>query len=154
MSVLNWHVNSSSNFCISLHCHDKELPCNFHHFPLSWKITTLYFFISNILYFGQKLIIKVKIFGTFYFFSQNSSSSLCQFWNNKSVSLQIFCNSSVLFHYTFSSNIILVKSSPFKCTFFRLSSARVKFHQNPYVNFETTSQLLFKFFIILHCHCT
>ena len=32
------------------------------------------------------------------------------------------------------------------------SSARVKIRQIPHVNFELTSQFLFKFCIILHCH--
>ena len=45
-----------------------------------------------------------------------------------------------------------VKSSPLKCIFLRLSSSRVKIHQIPYVNFEATSQFLFRFFIILQCH--
>ena len=36
--------------------------------------------------------------------------------------------------------------------FLRFSSARVKICQIPHVNFELTSQFLFKFCIILHCH--
>ena len=43
---------------------------------------------------------------------------------------------------------ILVKSSPLKCKFLGLSSARVKILQIPYVNFQTASQFLFRFFII------
>ena len=61
-----------------------------HHFSMSWKITPLYFFSSNNIYFGQE--------------DQNLSNSLCQFWNNKFippnfVSLFSFTkdNSSVLF---------------------------------------------------------
>ena len=46
----------------------------------------------------------------------------------------------------------LVKSSPWKCKFLRLLSSGVKIHQIPYVNFEMTSQFLFRFFIILQCH--
>ena len=45
----------------------------------------------------------------------------------------------------------LLKRSPLKCKILRFSSARVK---TPHVNFELTSQFLFKFCIILHCHDT
>ena len=51
-------------------------------------------------------------------------------------------NSSVLFY--------LKQKKSIKVQIFRLSSARIKIHQILYVNFETTSQLLFKFCIILH----
>ena len=39
-----------------------------------------------------------------------------------------------------------------KFTFLRFSSARVKICQMPHVNFQLTSQFLFKFGIILYCH--
>ena len=86
------------------------------------------------------------------FFSQWTKS----FRKHKPVSFK-FCinfsaikhNSSILFLaqtlYTF------VKSSLLKCKFFGLS-ARVKICQIPCGNFEQTSQFLFKFCIILHCH--
>ena len=50
---------------------------------VSWKITPLYFFSSNNIYFAQKEPIKVKIFETFEYSGQNLSNSLCQFWNDK-----------------------------------------------------------------------
>ena len=59
-----------------------------------WKITPLYFFRSNILYFGQKKPIKVQTFEAFDCSGQNSSNS-CQFWNNKSVPLQTLHHSSL-----------------------------------------------------------
>ena len=68
--------------------------------PVSRKITPLYFFSSNIIYFDQKQLMKVQIFETFECSSQNSSNSLCQFWNDKSISLQIFYHSSVSLHIT------------------------------------------------------
>ena len=37
-----------------------------HHSSESWKITSLYFFSSNNIYFAQKEPIKMKIFGTFF----------------------------------------------------------------------------------------
>ena len=42
--------------------------------------------------------------------------------------------------------------SQLKHKFFRLSSARVKICEVSHVNFKTTSQFLFNFCIILHCH--
>ena len=61
-----------------------------HHTLVSWNITPLYLFSSKVIYFGLKQPIKVPIFETFKFSSQNASNFLCQFWNNKSVPLQIF----------------------------------------------------------------
>ena len=48
----------------------------------------------------------------------------------------------------------MVKSSPLKCKFSRFSSAQLKIYQITHVNFELTSQFLFKFCIILHSHDT
>ena len=61
-------------------------------------------------------------------------------------------NSSIL--YLAQTLYTLVKGSPLKCKFLRFSSAQVKIHQIPHVNFKLTSQFLFKFCIILHCHDT
>ena len=36
-----------------------------HQSSLSWKVTPLYFFISNIIYVGQKECMKIEIFETF-----------------------------------------------------------------------------------------
>ena len=58
-------------------------------YSISWKITPLYFFSSNNIYFAQKELIKVKICETFECSRQSFSNSLCQFWNNKSILLQI-----------------------------------------------------------------
>ena len=75
-----------------------------------WKIIPLYFFSSNNIYFAQKEPIKVKIFETFECSGQNLSNSLCQFWSDKSIPLQIFYPSSVSWKitplYFFSSNNI------------------------------------------------
>ena len=67
-----------------------------HHSSMSWKITPLYFFSSNNIYFAQKEPIKMTIFETFECSGQILSNSLCQFWNNKSIPLQILYPSSVL----------------------------------------------------------
>ena len=72
---------------------------------------------------------------------------LCQFWNDKSLPLQILYPSSFSWKitclYFFSSNnIYFSQKEPIKM---RLWSARVKFCQIPYANFETTSRFLSKF---------
>ena len=61
-------------------------------------------------------------------------------------------NSSIIF--LAQTLYTLVNSNLLKCKFLRFSSARVKICQMPHVNFELTSQFLFKFGIILHCHDT
>ena len=80
-----------------------------HHSLVSWKMTPLYLFWSNITYFSRKEPIKVYIFETFESLDKNSPNS-CQFWNNKSVFLQILHESSVSWDetplYFFSWNFI------------------------------------------------
>ena len=82
------------------------------------------------------------------------------FSNRKSVFLQNFYISLVSWKitplYFCSSNNIytLVTRSQLKQKFFRLSSARVKICGVLHVNFKTTSQFLFNFCIIFHCHDT
>ena len=65
-----------------------------HHSSVSWKITPLYFFRSNVIYFARKGPVKVQILETFECSDQNSPNS-CQFWNNKLVFVQILHQSSV-----------------------------------------------------------
>ena len=60
------------------------------------KITPLYIFSSNNIYFAQKEPVKVNIFETFRCSGQNLSNSLSQSWNNKLIPLQILYLSSVL----------------------------------------------------------
>ena len=63
---------------------------------------------SNKIYFAQKEPIKMKMFETFKCWGQISSNFLCQFWNDKSIPLQILYLSSVswkiILLYIFSSN--------------------------------------------------
>ena len=56
---------------------------------VSWKIVPLYFFSSKIIYFAQKKPSKMKIFEAFKCSGQILSNSLCQFWNDESIPLQI-----------------------------------------------------------------
>ena len=98
---------------------------------------------------------------------QSLSNFLCQFWNGKSIPLQILYPSSVSWNmtplyflaqtmYTYIYIYIyiytLFKRNPLKWKFFGLSSARVKICQIPHVSFEMTSQFLFKFCVVLHCN--
>ena len=78
----------SNSLCQFLN--DKLIPLQIL-YPSSvlWKISLLYFFSSNNIYFAQKETIKVKIFETFECSGLNLSNSLCQFWNDKSIPPQI-----------------------------------------------------------------
>ena len=138
---------------------DKSIPLQIL-YPSSvlWKITPLYFFGSNKIYFAQKEPFKVTLFGTLKGSGQNLSNALCQFWNDKSIPFQIFYPSSVLWKitllYFFSSNNIYFAQKEYikMKILMRLSSARVKIRQIPHVNFKMTSQFLFRFCVVVHCH--
>ena len=69
--------------------------------------------------------------------------------------ISLHCHKRKL-HCTFVAQAVytLVTRRQLKQNFFSLSSARVKICEVPYVNFKTTSQFLFNFRIILHCHDT
>ena len=90
---------------------------------VSGRITPLYFFSSNSIYFAHKKPIKVKIFETFECSGQNLSNSLCQFWNDKSIPLQILYPSSVSWKITplyffSSSNIYFAQKEHIKMKIF------------------------------------
>ena len=126
LSILNWHVNSFSNSASFFIVVTHNSPVNFKLHLLLWIK-------------GRN---KNPNFKTFVCSGENLPNSSWNFQNHKSVFLQILHHS------------LVVKSGPLKCKFFRLSSARVKIRQIAYVNFETTNQFLFRFFIILQCHYT
>ena len=79
-----------------------------HHPSMSWKITLLYFFNSNIIYFCQKEPIKVQIFETFKCLGYNSSHSLCQFWNDKSIPFRNCALFFVVMTHNSSANFKLI----------------------------------------------
>ena len=124
---------------------------------VSWKITLLYFSNSNSIYFAQKEHIKVKIFETFKCSGQHSSNSSCQFWNGKSIPLQILHHTLLSWHIThlliFSSYFSYYRlKDPINIPILRLSIALVKIchilHANSFQIhslFQTTSQFFFKF---------
>ena len=127
------------------------------HSSMSWKTTSLYFFSSNNIYFPQKEPIKIKIFETFECSGHILSNSLCQFWNNESIPLQILYSSAVSWKITSLTFLAqrtytLLKRSPLKWKVWRLRSAQVKICQIFYVNFETTRGFLSKFCIPLQFH--
>ena len=69
---------------------DNSIPLQiFYPSSVSRKIIPLYFFSSNNIYFAQKEPIKMNIFETFKCSGQILSHSLCQFWNEKLIPLQI-----------------------------------------------------------------
>ena len=96
-----------SKFCISLQFHERLFHCTF--------------FSSNNTYFSQKEPIKVEIFETFECSGGILLNSLCQFWNDKSIPLQILYLSSVSWKINsmyFSAQTI--------CTWFKRSPSKWK----------------------------
>ena len=113
---------------------------------VSWKISPLYFFLSYSIYFTQKELIKITIFETFECSGQILSNSLCQFWNDKSIPLQIVYLSSVSLKisplYFFSSNSIyfaekeLIKMTTFEtfeCSGQILSNSLCQFWNDKFI---------------------
>ena len=124
-----------------------------HHSSMSYYLQ-YHFSSSNNIVFAQKEPIKVKMFETFECSGQNLSNSLCQFWNDKSIPLQILYPSSVSWKitplYFFSSNnIYFAQKELIKVKILRFSSGQVKTCQILYANFETKSPFLSKFCIPL-----
>ena len=112
--------------CLHQFWNDKSIPLQIlYPSSVSWKITPLYFFSSNNIYFAQKEPIKMKIFETFECSGQILSNSLCQFWNDKSIPLQILYLFSVSWKiiplYFFSSkNIYFPQKEPIKMNIFQI----------------------------------
>ena len=91
---------------------------------VSWNITLLYFFSWNNRYFSQKEPIKMKIFETFQRSGQNLNF-FCQFWNDKSIPLQILYPSPVLWKiiplsFFSSSNKYFAQKEPIKMKIFEI----------------------------------
>ena len=96
----------------------------------------------------------MKIFVTFECSGQILSNSLCQFWNDKSIHLQILYPSSVSWKITslyFLAQTIysLLVRSPLKGKSLRFSNPQVKVCQISYASFETMSRFLSKLCIPL-----
>ena len=96
----------------------------------------------------------MKIFETFECSGQILSNSLCQFWNDESIHLQILYPSSVSWKITslyFLAQTIysLLVRSPLKGKSLRFLSPQVKVCQISYASFETMSRFLSKLCIPL-----
>ena len=146
-----------------------------HHSLVSWKITPLYFFRSNITGKGQS---NCKLFETFECSNQNSPNS-CHFWNNKSefplnlfyqslvpsniiplyfLSLNLFYQSlvpsNIIPLYFLSLGIICFgQKHPMKVQIFEIFECSDQNLLNSSSQFWT-SQFLFKLCIFFHCHNT
>ena len=143
MSILKRQVNSSPNFASLFSV---------------MKYDSLYLFSSSNIYFAQKESIKVKLFGSFECLCQNLSNSSCQFWNGKSIPLQILHHSSVSWNmsplYFFSSkNMYFASKMLIKVKIFRdirvLGSKFVKFLMSSLKRQVISSLNITSFFIVM-----
>ena len=120
---------------------DKSIPLQILNLSsVSWKIIPRYFFSSNDTYFAQKEPIKVEIFETFECSGQILLNSLCQFWNDKSIPLQILYLSSVSWKiitlYFFSSkNIYFAQKKPSKMKIFEAFKCSGQILSNSFCQF-------------------
>ena len=73
-----------------------SFPSNFASVFSTIKITLLYFFRTNIIYFDQRQPIKVHSFEIFEYLNQNLSNYSWQFWTEKSIPLQFFASFFIL----------------------------------------------------------
>ena len=90
---------------------------------VSWEIIPMFFFSSNNIYCAQKEPIKMKIFETCKCSGQILSNSLCQFWNDESIPLQILYPSSaswkiIPLYFFNSNNIYFAHKEPIKVKIF------------------------------------
>ena len=144
MSVLKWKVNSSSNFALFFIVMTHNSYVNFKVIPfLLW--TKGSYQSSN--------------FDTFKCSGENLPNFPSLFSNHKPVFLQNLHIYSVSWkitplYFCSSNNIHFVTKRQLKYKFFGLLSAQVKLCEVLHVNFKPTSQLLFNFCIIVHCHDT
>ena len=141
LSILDWQVISSSNFA-------SFFVIMTHNSPVNLKLIHFLLWIKGSHQSANFEALKWS--------GENFPNFSCHFPNHKSVFLQILHDALVSWKITLLAQTFytLVKSIPWKYKFLRLSSAQVKIRQITYVTFETTSQLLFKVFIILQRHCT
>ena len=141
ISILQWQVNSSSNFA-------SLFIVMTHNSSVDFKLIIFLLWIKGSHHYPN--------FETLNCSGENLPYSSCHFPNHKSVFLQILHHPSVSWKitplYFFRSNIkYFAQSSKWKCKFWRLLSARVKFHQI-LVIFDARDQFFFKFWINLQGH--
>ena len=136
MSVLNWQVNSSSNYVSFSIVMTQIYPVNFKLISFLVPIKVPIFRLSNMLYWKfakfLKSLLKAQVI-----FPSNVAS--------------IFSTTKHNYPMLFLAQTLytLFKRNRLKCKFFRFSNTRVKIRQIPHVKFELTSQFLSKFCIIV-----
>ena len=135
MSILNWQVNSSSNFRSFFVAMKHNSSVNFKH-------------IHFLLWIKRSH--QSPDFDTFECSGENLPNSSYHFPNHKSVFLQILHDTSLSWKitppYFFRSQVIyFARRGQSKCKFFRLLSAWIKIHQL-FVSFETTNCFFFQVF--------
>ena len=135
---MSWFL---SKFCIPLQFNERLLLCTFlaqtiytllKRSPLKWKLLRL----SS----AQVKICQI---------SYPNFETTSRFRSKFCIPLQ-FHERLLLCTFLAQTIYTLLKRSPLKWKFLRLSSAQVKICQIPYVSFETASQFLFKFCIPFH----
>ena len=144
ISVLKWQVNSSSNFALFFIVMTHNSSVNFKVIPfLLWTKGS----------HQSPNFDTFKCSGEICQISQVFFQTIIQFFFKICITLQ--CRERRLL-YTFVAQTIytLVTRRQLKHNFVGLSSAWVKICEVLYVSFKTTSQFLFNFCIILHCHDT
>ena len=147
--------NSSCNF----RKHKSVFFQIFHQYSVLSNVTRLYFFSSNIIYFGQKETIKVHIFEIFECSGQNSSNSL-PILNWQVNSSSRFASVFIAMTYNFRLNFIklihfkLREEDAIKVPSLRLSSALIKICQIPHVILGSTTKFPFKLCKNLECYQT
>ena len=162
VKIFETFERSGQNLSNSLHqfWNNKSIPLQVL-YPASvlWKITHLYFFSSNNIYFAHKEPIKVKIFEIFECSGHNLSNSLCQFWNDESIPLQILYPSSVSWKiiplYFFSSNnIYFAQKEDIKMKIFETFKCSGQNSSNSSCQFSNDKSISLQICIILHFHDT
>ena len=137
MSLLNWQVNSSSNFASVFIVMTHNSPVNFKliHFPLWIK--------------GSH---QSPNFGTFECSGKNLPNSSCHFWKLKSVFLQILHQylvplNIIPLYFVISNIIYFGQRQPFKGQIFEIFECSGENLLNSSCQFELTCQFLFNFCI-------
>ena len=123
MPFLRPHGRGVYKFCITVQCHERQLLC------ISLAQTT---------YTLDKNSPSKWNFWAFECLGENSPNSSCLFWNQRSVFLQTLHHSSVSWNITLLYFVIWIftcfrQKDPIKVQVFRLSAARIKINQIPWL---------------------
>ena len=111
--------------------HKVKIYSILHHCSVSWKITPLHFFSSNLYHVDKKSPLKLNFW--LWVVGWKFTKFLCHVWNYKSVFLETLHHISVLWEITLLyfiswSGTWFGEKKPIKVQNFRLSTTHVKFH--------------------------